>query len=149
MFPSHTSTLSTLKNSNYGKGYIHCIKYRIFLATTDELSKQDSTLTATNVTEWLGEQERTWRNISAKCRRASRALSTLRARRSDLTAQQKHDYRVLKFLMDGPLTVIPSDHWNSTQPATEEELLDHDYRQEALKVKLKDVERMTLRTLTS
>ena len=115
----------------------------------DELSKLDSTLTATNVTEWLGEQEHTWRNVLAKCRHTSRALSTLRTRRRDLTDEQTHDYHILKILLDGPLTVIPLDHLNSVQPATEEELLDHDYKQEALKVKLKDLERMALRVPNS
>jgi hypothetical protein len=147
IFPEHTSTLIALKNSNYGKAYSHCLKYRIYSSVLYELPEKGSGLTAENVVEWLGEQVHTWRNIKAKCRNAERALSTLRARHHTLTDQHQRSYRILKILMDSPLTVIPADSFNSAEQGmevTEEELLDRNYKREAIKLKFKELERISV-----
>jgi hypothetical protein len=105
LYPHYQSILTGLTRSKYGKGYIHCLKYRIIAAVEKEVGEKCHDI----IVEWTQEWGNTWRNTALRCSRGAAALATLgqRASSSVLTPQLSEIYQILQVLFTGPIVLLP------------------------------------------
>jgi hypothetical protein len=104
-YPQYQSILTALTLSKYGKGYIHCMKYRIITAVEVDVGE----IHHDTVVEWANEWGNTWRNTASRCARGAEALATLgeRTSRGTLTPEQEKIRQTFQILFSGPIRLLP------------------------------------------
>jgi hypothetical protein len=111
IYPSHTASIAALlDNPVYQTAYQLCFRIQIYNWITNDLP-EDSGVSLDEILDWLRVGcLKTLKNMSSRFNGAKRSLEWLRKQDQPLNEADSSTLRILSQLVDGNLTLLPSDH---------------------------------------